>query len=236
MLIHNALEDERFHDNPLVSEAPHIRFYAGQPIRSADGHALGTLCLIDREPRTLDNDDLAALADLAEMVEAEFRALHDASTDLLTGLSNRRGFHAIAEHLIAAFSRMDQPASMVFVDLDRFKQINDVHGHDEGDRALVDTANVLLSTFRCSDAVARLGGDEFAILCAHSGDVDGVLHRLNEAFDAHNKSAGRLYDIEYSTGVIAFDPQRHHSIGDLLKEADMRMYDDKERRRATRAK
>ena len=71
MVVPDALDDPRFHDNPLVSGAPHIRFYAGAPIRMPSGHALGTLCIIDTAPRTLDATDLAILGSLRDLLVME---------------------------------------------------------------------------------------------------------------------------------------------------------------------
>ncbi|MFK2905659.1 PAS domain S-box protein [Dyella ginsengisoli] len=78
MVVCDAQQDPRFHDNPLVLGPPHIRFYAGRPLRSRHGLVLGTLCLIDREPRTFGPDDAAALDDLADMVEAHLRSREEA--------------------------------------------------------------------------------------------------------------------------------------------------------------
>jgi GAF domain-containing protein len=89
--IPNALDDERFVDNPLVLNDPNIRFYAGCPLRVANGSKLGTLCIIDRKPRSLERDDIDALKDLASMVEHERAAVQMAMLDELTHISNRRG-------------------------------------------------------------------------------------------------------------------------------------------------
>ncbi|HBC58163.1 MAG TPA: GGDEF domain-containing protein, partial [Gammaproteobacteria bacterium] len=91
-IIPNALKDERFADNPLVIDEPHIRFYAGCPISVPDGHKMGTLCIIDRKPRQLSQEDLELLQDLANMVGQELAALQMATLDELTGIANRRGF------------------------------------------------------------------------------------------------------------------------------------------------
>ncbi|MDH3589963.1 MAG: GAF domain-containing protein, partial [Gammaproteobacteria bacterium] len=96
-VVENASNDERFHDNPLVTEDPSIRFYAGCPLTSPDGHRLGTLCIIDCEPRVLQSTDLDALQDIAAMVSSELAALRLATIDELTGLSNRRAFNMIAD-------------------------------------------------------------------------------------------------------------------------------------------
>ena len=95
-VIEDALQDERFADNPLVTGEPHIRFYAGQPLRTMSGKAVGTLCIIDREPRSFGEEDLAMLSDLAAMVEREIMAVQLAISDDLTRISNRRGFLALS--------------------------------------------------------------------------------------------------------------------------------------------
>ncbi len=92
MVVTDACCDERFANNPLVTGDPKIRFYAGFPLSAANGGKLGTLCLIDRAPRAMSEDDVRLLDDLATMVEEELAALQLATIDELTGLSNRRGF------------------------------------------------------------------------------------------------------------------------------------------------
>jgi GAF domain-containing protein len=122
-VINDALADPRFADNPLVIGHPHIRFYAGCPIRVAGGMKMGTLCLIDDHPREFDGEDAAALRDLAAMVEDELNAFQTATTDDLTKISNRRGFMLLAQYGLNFCSRQNVPASLVFIDLNLFKLI-----------------------------------------------------------------------------------------------------------------
>tara|TARA_A100001015_G_scaffold305020_1_gene397088 strand:+ start:1642 stop:2343 length:702 start_codon:yes stop_codon:yes gene_type:complete len=75
-LISDAKADERFADNPLVTGPPNIRFYAGLPLHGHDGHKIGTLCFVDSKPRDVDDDDIAAMRDLADCVEAELKIIH----------------------------------------------------------------------------------------------------------------------------------------------------------------
>lgn len=164
LLVPDALTDARFHDNPLVTGDPNVRFYAGCPLTVPNGSRLGTLCVIDRAPRDFDAADLELLRDLARMAEQELAAIQLATMDELTMLSNRRGFEALARHALGLCRRLARPASLLFLDLDGFKAINDTFGHAEGDRALADFARILSATFRESDVVGRLGGDEFAVL------------------------------------------------------------------------
>ncbi len=163
-IIPDASLDERFADNPLVLNEPNIRFYAGCPLRYLDGSKLGTLCIIDREPRILSDEDLIALKDLAELAERELVAVQMATLDDLTRISNRRGFITLAQNSLRVCIRQKIPASLVFLDLNDFKLINDKFGHAEGDKVLIAFAAHMKKIFRDSDVFARLGGDEFAVL------------------------------------------------------------------------
>jgi len=233
LIVNDASEDHRFSDNPLVTGAPDIRFYAGHPIHCANGMPLGTVCLIDREPRDLDADEQEMLADLAKMVENEFVAHQVATTDALTGLSNRRGFQAVTRHLLPWCKMSEQPATLIYVDLDDFKPINDTHGHAEGDRALVTVSRLLSNTFREADIIARMGGDEFCVLCAGATAIDTgrIIARLQETFTDFNGGKTLPYELNFSAGVVAFEPSRHDSPCALLNDADQLMYEQKRRRK-----
>jgi len=230
LLVPDALADERFHDNPLVVGEPHVRFYAGCPLKLSNGTKVGTLCLIDTRPRTLDAQELSLLKDLAVMAEREIEAQQLATLDELTQVTNRRGFEALSEHALSMCKRMGTPASMLFFDLNDFKAINDTFGHAEGDRALVAFAEILLGVFREMDIVGRLGGDEFVVLLLGTSATDGdvMLARLAHGIAARNASATARYDLRYAVGRTDYDPARHDSIRHLLGEADGAMYRHKQ--------
>jgi len=232
-VVPDAREDNRFADNPLVTGAPHIRFYAGCPIHSPDGHRIGTLCLIDPGPREFDEDDGATLRDLAAMVEDELRLLSQSTVDDLTGVSNRRGFHTVAGHVLSLCRRVDSPAEVLFFDLDGFKIINDTLGHKIGDEILQRFAELLTKCFRSADVVARLGGDEFAVFMAASDfNSDAALQRLEKMTAAANESLpGKL---AWSAGRVTIDAERHKTIESVLADADSSMYEDKVRKRLAR--
>lgn len=235
-LVPNAVMDARFADNPLVTSEPHIRFYAGCPLKSDNGSRLGTLCLIDREPRDMDADDLQLLRDLAQMAEQELAALRIATLDELTGLSNRRGFMVLARHALQWCQRQGKPATLLYMDLDEFKPINDRFGHAEGDLALKTFAHCLTEAFRGSDVIARLGGDEFLVLLTDSTPEHALLavDRLQAALAAHNQGAGRGYALKCSVGRVQYEPAQHPDLETWLKAGDQAMYETKRQRKLNR--
>ncbi len=228
-IVPDARTDERFKDNPLVVGEPNIRFYAGCPLRVSNGSKLGTLCLIDREPRELDEDDLQLLQDLATMAEQEIAAIQLATLDELTLISNRRGFITLAEHALQVSRRKNWPVTLLLFDLNKFKPINDNFGHAEGDRALISFANVMRKTFRDSDVFARVGGDEFAALLTDTDEtaVTTVLERFADEIETINHVEKRGYDIRYSVGSVSFPAGSVVHIDSMMAEADARMYENK---------
>jgi diguanylate cyclase (GGDEF)-like protein len=232
-VISDASRDERFHDNPLVTGAPNIRFYAGCPLRSKDGSNIGTLCVIDEQPRQFTEDDADALRDLAAMVEAELSSFQSATTDELTGISNRRGFVHLANCGLAYAAARKLPSTLAFIDLDKFKPINDTFGHAEGDRALKTFASSLIRCFRATDVIGRIGGDEFAVLMLGEATQNGVtlMMALSDHLDKVNATEQRGYDLEFSYGMSEFNTASCHDIERLLSDGDVLMYQHKKSKR-----
>jgi len=226
LLIPDATLDERFRDNPLVVDEPHIRFYAGCPLKAPNGSNLGTLCLIDCKPREFSEDDKALLRELTRMAEQDIVAVQLATMDELTMLSNRRGFEALTKHALELSRRFQKPAALLYFNLDQFKQINDRFGHAEGDLALKTFAQCLKLTFRESDVLGHLGKDEFAVFMTNVSNVEleHALGRLRDAIDQYNKDAKRGYDIAFSFGKVAFDASGHADVEDLMAKANALMY------------
>ncbi len=231
-VINNALEDERFFDNPLVTDKPHIRFYAGCPLNVADGERIGTLCIIDTKPRDFSEEEKYTLIDLAKMVVDELSALKMATIDALTGISNRYGFLTLADPVFRFCDAKDIPITLIFIDLDRFKEINDTYGHQVGDNALVQFASMMKDSFRISDLIARFGGDEFiAFLVGADKTRAEVAHRY---FDSNVKECNRIectpFQLQYSYGLVQVDFKRHKDIQAVLDEGDKLMYEQKKSR------
>ena len=156
--------------------------------------------------------------------EEELRA--QSLLDDLTGLYNRRGFLSIGGQQWKLSQRNRQPVALLYIDLDNLKSINDTLGHLEGDRALIETAEVLRETFRRSDVIGRLGGDEFAALPVYAMEegVDDLLARLQESVDVRNNQPGREFELSLSTGVAQCQPGEEMSLTDLIAMADADMY------------
>ena len=225
-IIPDTLEDERFADNPLVLNDPFIRFYAGYPLSAPNGRKLGTLCIVDRQPRSFGKEDLEALKDLASMVEHELSAVQLATLDELTNISNRRGFMMLAQHSLHLCAREKISASMVFMDLDKFKPINDTFGHAEGDQALTVFAEQMKAVCRDADICARLGGDEFAMLLINTSKEQAEIFvaRLRQSIEKYTQEAKRGYDIAFSHGIVEFNPEKQRTIEAMLADGDSLMY------------
>jgi len=203
------------------------------PVKFSEWKQTGTLCIIDQEPRNLTDEDLDTLKDLASMVERELEAVQLATLDELTNISNRRGFMALAQHSLNLCTRQDIPASLAFVDLNKFKPINDTHGHSEGDKALIAFTEQMKNAFRETDLFARLGGDEFVVLFSNSSKVSATdaMKRFSKSLEEYNQKANRGYDISFSYGIVEFDPDKHHSVDALLTDGDALMYECKQQRK-----
>ncbi|RPH48641.1 MAG: sensor domain-containing diguanylate cyclase [Desulfobacteraceae bacterium] len=164
-------------------------------------------------------------------MEAEILAL--SVTDQLTGLYNRRGFLSLVEQQLKLSERNKSGLLLFFADLDLLKWINDTLGHEEGDKALIEAANILKETFRTSDIIARLGGDEFAVLAI---DIKGTnpeffTARLHKMIDIWNNQEGRRYILSISMGCSCYDPENSCSIDDLIARADKLMYAQKQNKK-----
>jgi diguanylate cyclase (GGDEF)-like protein/PAS domain S-box-containing protein len=158
--------------------------------------------------------------------EKEQQAQEQALRDDLTGLHNRRGLLHVMDALIKLGVRAERALSLVYIDLDYMKKINDTFGHAEGDRALVDAAQILESNLRESDFIARIGGDEFCVVLSGGTEVQdqAAVARIEKAVRHHNAAGGRPYELSFSVGVARFDPASPSTIEELLKAADAAMY------------
>ena len=177
-VIEDATCDPRFADNPLVVGEPHVVFYAGRPLKNAEGYTVGTLCLIDHKPRRFGRADRRSLDDLGCWVEQIFlsrelstsqqailgeldQAKRASLLDPMLNIWNRAAFIDMVQRERERAVRQHTPLSLMMIDVDRFKHINDNYGHPVGDAVLIEIAKRLLSATRSYDSLGRYGGDEF---------------------------------------------------------------------------
>lgn len=167
--------------------------------------------------------------DISDRKRMEEELLSLSLTDELTGLYNRRGFLALADQYLKIVNRMKNKISILYADLDDLKTINDVFGHKEGDRAIIEAAGILRETFRESDVAARIGGDEFVVMPAviSNASLGTILARLHNNIALVNARAGRSYQISISYGIAYYDPEEPCTIEELLDRGDRMMYENK---------
>ncbi len=208
------------------------------PLRSKD-QVIGVLQLLDTEVGRFGSaelwlvESLAATATIALENARLYDALRSLSlTDELTGLRNRRGFMALAEQELKIAQRTRRGMFLLFIDLDRLKQINDTLGHSEGDAALLETAHLLQETFRTSDILARLGGDEFGVLMVETAEESAqvLTARLQKNLADRNARVNRSCQLSLSVGIAHYDPASPCTIDELLVRADAMMYEEKKRK------
>jgi diguanylate cyclase (GGDEF)-like protein len=196
-------------------------------------------------PSHYANAILASLATMISMVLLLFLAwsihsmelqIHDLSLrDELTGLYNLRGFSLLAEQSLRLAERTQLPFSVLYIDVDNLKQVNDSMGHDAGSALLSETGQLLKATFRETDVMARIGGDEFAV-AGHFTPVAVALgiQRLRAASAAKNSETTRRFPLSFSVGHVTAGENQHQTLKDLLNAADQAMYEEKRCKKAAR--
>jgi len=260
-LCHRAMRDGRLQADDVPERWPDctaaraldIQTYVSVPVRAADGALFGTLCAISPVRHVLDRETEHVLRLFSRLIAdhvererlvAELRRLnHELATtalsDGLTGLPNRRALELELARMLARVQRDDRALVVAFIDLDDFKRINDVHGHEAGDRMLVAMARALEATLRGGDLVARIGGDEFVVAGTvprenAEASADSLRQRLEDATRGYfDLGGGQRVDYRgASVGVELASPGEIDAAA-LLARADRGMYEAKRGRRAS---
>ncbi|MFL1405341.1 diguanylate cyclase [Marinobacter sp. M1N3S26] len=233
----NASEVAVYAEAP-INEQIEIGAYIGVPVCRNDGSLFGTLCAIDPSAKRESMENELPLVELlgkllgtvlsSELLAVDIeRALEksrrEATTDDLTGLVNRRGWGAAIEAEEARAGRYGSPTSIMIVDVDGLKEINDTQGHAQGDDLLCRVALALKDAVRESDLVARLGGDEFGVMAVECGrtELDSLLDRVRSSFARNGVAA--------SIGTATRDPKL--GLLGAISDADRQMYVEKTARR-----
>ncbi|MDM9621854.1 sensor domain-containing diguanylate cyclase [Rhizobium sp. S96] len=226
VIVQDATRDPRFAQHPAVTGDTHIRFYAGVPLRTREGHIIGTVCAIDRKPRSFGAKDLAILQELAGAAMDRIELLQSAATDSLTETLTRRAFKQETDQLISLALRHQHNLSCVMLDVDHFKSVNDTYGHAAGDEVLRAVAATCRANLRAGDLLGRLGGEEFCIVLPHI-DREGaiaVAEKVRAAISSQpiQGDFGSL-SVTASFGVSSLSIVTK-DIDTLLAQADAAMY------------
>lgn len=236
LVIEDLAQDHRFNKNPLVVDAPNLRFYAGAPLVDHQGYALGTLAVVDVKPRKLNDAQRHVLRDLSTLVMTALdnrrRALllsHMARTDHLTGLSNRADFDGALSSQMAHTARTDEPFSLLYLDLNGFKLVNDKYGHAAGDEVLREVSRRLSQQVREGDVLARIGGDEFGVVIrgGTQDSAESLSKRIKEAMSSPIGLADeQQVSIGISIGIAVYTDSNETHLA-LLARADRELYQSK---------
>ncbi|MDE1568002.1 putative bifunctional diguanylate cyclase/phosphodiesterase [Aquabacter sp. P-9] len=245
MVVPDATRDERFHDNPLVVGSANIRFYAGAPLLSDDGHAIGVLCVLDTHPRPdFSSADRQRLAQLAQMVmdrlevrrkttpSAEHRPVHVrpidperlfllSTIDPLTGLPNRQHFYRAVEASLLT----GHACAVLMIDIDGFNDINNLLGPEAADTVLKALGGLLSAEAVDGTTVARVGGDEFAVLVGGlcERDAEPFARQLLSKIANMSPLAGDDLQISASCGMALFPRDAKEAV-ELIGDADLALH------------
>jgi diguanylate cyclase (GGDEF)-like protein len=225
-IVEDAREHPLFYDNPLVTGEPYIRFYIGIPLTVAGGHKIGTLCAIDRQPRQLSPAQIEVFGDLASLVVDQLELRQIAVVDTLTGALTRHGFEIEINREMKRAKRYKHSLSLIMIDVDHFKTINDRYGHAAGDAVLRKVVSCIKRELRNDDFIGRLGGDEFVIALpetAISGAesfAERIRQRIADTFVyvMSDKIAATV-----SLGITTYD-RSDRDVAGMLARADAGLY------------
>lgn len=226
-----------------INKIVDIRAYIEQPLFNEDGSLFGTLCAIDPSPQPQNIENSAALLELfsqllSQILQSELKLNEnkrisekfkmESLTDHLTGLFNRRAWDRFIHLEEDRCKSYGHPTTIIMIDLNNLKDINDQYGHDKGDLVIQKTAQTIQKCVRASDVVARLGGDEFAILNIETTltDTEKLSKRIFKALKAVN--------IEVAIGIAARDPSK--GLKKAVIAADQKMYENKMKLKSHRSK
>lgn len=251
LVVPDARADSRFADNPLVTGAPWIRFYAGAPIVTPDGNALGTVCVLDRVQRTLTEKESDALRALSRQVMAQLELRRHAAlqeihgkalenlnlrlkaesvTDDVTGFHNTRFLHQYLDEYLPNGEDRPTNLSLIFFDMDSFNGIVDTHGHLLGAKVLREVSLVVDRQLDAHDRIVRYGGDEFVVILPGQ-DRESALSKANRMREAISMARflteeGTDLEATASFGLAVF-PDDAIDKRELLLRADEELFRSK---------
>jgi diguanylate cyclase (GGDEF)-like protein len=244
LVIGDLRADRSLAQHPCVAGMPYLRFYATHPVHDSAHKPVGSISLIDYLPRSFSPEDQRLLIDLAALVERELQlktisASHDdlqkknknlrrkSLIDPLLGTWNRGAIMRLLTIEAARCDKAGLPLSLIVLDVDYFKKINDTCGHPAGDTVLVKVASRLRSCVRAQEALGRYGGEEFLVVLPGTshGAAMAVAERMRAAIAAQPETIGDMtFNLTVSAGVASTDLFPAATTEELISRADVALY------------
>jgi diguanylate cyclase (GGDEF)-like protein len=244
VVVTDTRNEQSLRGHRLVFGAPYIRFYVAYPIHDSDGVAIGSISLIDYAPRAFSEEDQLLLADLTRLVERELqvRSMNAFQLDLqrknktlrrkslidpLIGTWNRGAIMRILAVESVRCDKLGEPLSLIVLDLDFFKRINDSYGHPAGDSVLVKVASRLRSCIRPAEALGRYGGEEFLVVLPATSQATAmaVAERMRRAIaEQPEVIGGATFNLSISAGVASTEIFPAATAEELISRADVALY------------
>lgn len=242
LYVREATADPEWDTNPEVSQDG-FNSYLGFPIFWPDGVPFGTICVMDFNVTQYDETYLQLIRQFRDLVQTDlllvqqFEQIREmALNDPLTGLFNRRGFLTVAQQRVQLARRNQSALSLIFLDMDGLKVLNDTQGHEAGDDALKMIAELLKDSIRGSDISARIGGDEFVVLAEthDTAALEKLCQKIEQTFvtSLQTNSIDRRIGISY--GVVRLS-DLDASVEHWMEQADQRMYRQKQTKKSARS-
>lgn len=236
--------DNLLRGHRLVDGGQSFRFFAGHPVRDSGNTVIGSVCVVDRQPRDFNQDDRQLLADLAALVQRELhvqsmsafqldlqkknKTLRRKSlVDPMIGIWNRGAIMRILMIEAVRCDKLGMPLSVIVLDLDHFKKINDTYGHPAGDTVLVKVAARLRSCIRSQEALGRYGGEEFLVVLPGSSHETAlaVAERMRLAVESPTEQVGEaVLRLTISAGLASTDLFPNATTDELISRADVALY------------
>jgi diguanylate cyclase (GGDEF)-like protein/PAS domain S-box-containing protein len=234
VVVEDILTHEYWKPYKQLAQEAGLRACWSEPILDSDGKVVGTFAIYHAEPRGPKPEDIERIAFAANLaaIAIETRYAHEelerrAYTDYLTGLANRRHFLEQAESELVRTLRYGRELSILMLDVDRFKQVNDTYGHKVGDIVLQRLSTVCRATLRNIDVAGRMGGEEFAVLLPETGNEQAMdaAERLRAAIAAAQVTLASGLPLRFTASIgVATLGEKDANVDMLLNQADQALY------------
>lgn len=239
-VVDDLSNDPTFSSIDVRMNGKSVRFYAGAVVAAPNGLPVGTICLLDHEPRRLSDAERERLLDARQLMEAALELQADSNRDHLTGLYNRRYFDELLDREWRRAIRYMVPFTLLMIDIDHFGAYNDRYGHPDGDEALRQVARTIRASIRRpSDLCARFGGEEFIVMLPETDPdaartmADRIRAAVEQlAIDHADSQAGHL-TVSIGAGVALDQDHLESGPAGLIEIADEALYEAKDAGRNT---